>query len=299
METVFIINPAAGQGKIKTIAKRIESTATVYMTKACGDAEKYVKNYCETNKNVRFIVCGGDGTLNEVLNGCFGVDGAEIGIIPTGTGNDFCRNFKGNFNDIDAIINGKAIRCDAIRYTTNGVSRYCVNMFNVGFDCNVADMTATMKKKPLISGSLAYFVSILAILIKKKGADLKIEIDNEIVHNGPLLLTSIANGKYCGGGIMSNPSANISDGKININIVRNVSRLKFLRLLPHYMKGTHFNLKNIESIIKTTNCEKIVLTPNSKSFMLCCDGEIQNAQKTAFEIIPDAFNFVVPNIKVL
>ena len=78
-------------------------------------------------------------------------------------------------------------------------------MFNIGFDCNVADMTAKMKKKPLISGSMAYLFSIFAILIKKKGANLKIELDDIVKYEGPLLLTSLANGCFCGGGIKSNP----------------------------------------------------------------------------------------------
>lgn len=294
METIFIINPVAGQGKIKEIAKTIEKTATIYMTKAVGDAENYVKNYCKTNSNVRFIVCGGDGTLNEVLNGCFGIEGAEIGVIPTGTGNDFCRNFKGDFTDIDAILNGTSIKCDAIRYTTNGVSRYCANMFNIGFDCNVADMTATMKKKPFISGSVAYFISILAMLIKKRGASAEIKIDGNTEFDGKFLLTSVANGKCCGGGIKSNPYADICDGKININIIKNVSRLKFLMLLPHYMKGTHLKIKNIDKIIHSANCKEVVIKPKSDAFRICCDGEIQDARNVTFEIMPKSFNFVVP-----
>ncbi len=84
-------------------------------------------------------------------------------------------------------------------------------MFNIGFDCNVADMTANMKKKPFISGSLAYLLSIFVMLIKKKGAKLLIELDGEKKYCGPLL-TSLANGSYCGGGIKSNPLVSIKDG---------------------------------------------------------------------------------------
>ena len=296
METIFIINPAAGQGKIENITKKIESIGKkYYITKSVGDAESFVRKICENSPSVRFIVCGGDGTFNEVLNGTIDNKNAKIGIVPIGTGNDFCKNFDCDFNDLEAQLSANTLKCDAIRYTTNCVTRYCANMFNVGFDCNVADMTATMKKKPFISGSLAYFISILVMLIKKKGADVKIEVDGDVLHDGPLLLTSLANGKFCGGGIMSNPEASVTDGNININIVHNVSRLKFLTLLPHYMKGTHLKLKNVEKIIKTKNCKKVVITPNSDAFRICCDGEIQDASKVEFEIVKDAFNFVVPN----
>lgn len=294
MDTVFIVNPKAGQGKnIDSLIDEItQNGAQYYITKAVGDAENFVRDYCTKSGSARFIACGGDGTLNEVLNGAAEFN-AEIGVLPTGTGNDFCRNFKGNFYDIKALINAPCQKIDVIRYTTSGVSRLCANMFNIGFDCNVADLTASMKKKPFISGSMAYFMSILVMMIKKKGADLKIEIDGEIAHNGPLLLTSVANGKFCGGGIMSNPLAEISDGSINVNIIRNIPRWKFITLLPHYMKGTHIGLKNIDRIIYNKKCKKVKITPNTPNFRICVDGEIRNADTVEFEILPASVDFVV------
>ena len=302
MKTIFIVNPCAGQGnKAQKLIDKINLIhgvdKDVYITKAVGDATLFIREYINNHGPARFIACGGDGTFNEVLNGVCGFDDAEVGIIPIGTGNDFCRNFDSSFDDILGMINGNSISCDAIKFTTEtntGVrTGYCANMFNIGFDCNVADMTARMKEKPLISGSMAYFISIFANLISKKGANLKIEIDNEVRHCGKLLLTSIANGCYCGGGIKSNPLASICDGTININIVKNVSRIKFLRLLPLYMKGTFLSVKNINEIIFSTNCKKIVITPLEGKMRLCVDGEIIDAGKTCFEICPGAFNFVV------
>ena len=226
-----------------------------------------------------------------------------MGVIPIGTGNDFCRNFEnGNgFDDVYSQITSDSVKCDAIRYTaetSNGiVTGYCANMFNIGFDCNVADMASKIKSKPLISGSVAYLLSIFANLVGKKGANLKIEIDGDVKHNGKLLLSSVANGQYCGGGIRSNPNASISDGNININIIKNVSRIKFLSLLPSYMKGTFLNIKNIDEIVYTTSCCNIIVTPIEGEMRICVDGEIITAGKTRFEICPKAFNFVVPNLK--
>lgn len=308
MKTVFIVNPKAGQGKntdllIKSIEQIISETgadASLYVTKSVGDAEVFTREYCEINGPARFVACGGDGTLNEVLNGTMGYPNTEIGVIPRGTGNDFCRNFGYgyDFTNIRQQIFGNTVKCDAIKYSTYSDSEnkqgYCVNMFNIGFDCNVADMTATMKKKPFISGSIAYFLSILVTLVKKKGADLKIEIDGKTVHNGRLLLTSVANGSYCGGGIKSNPFASTSDGLININVIKNVSRLKFISLLPHYMKGTVFKIRGIEKYITSKKCKHIKITPNTDAFRLCIDGEIMNGGVTEFDIIPAAFNFVIP-----
>ena len=304
MNTVFIINPKAGDGKnrVRLISeiKTLPEKAEIYITKNIGDAEKYVSQYCKKFGPARFIACGGDGTLSEVLNGAILCENSEIGVIPIGTGNDFCRNFEKSvpFSSPLSQTDGDTIKCDAIRYKTtiDGEEKcgYCVNMFNIGFDCNVADLTSTMKKKPLISGSLAYLISIFAVLIKKKGANLKIELDGETFHNGPLLLTSIANGKYCGGGIKSNPLSSLNDGFINTNIIYNISRLNFLTKLPFYMKGTHINLKNIEKVIYSQKCKHIILTPLDGKMRLCIDGEIATAGKTEFEIIHNAFNFVIP-----
>jgi len=296
METVFIINPCAGQGKgVDELVEKISSIgAKFYITKSVGDAENFVRNYCKTYGPARFIACGGDGTLNEVLNGAIDFCDAEVGVMPRGTGNDFCRNFKGNFNDISSLINGTTIKSDAIRYTTNEKVRYCANLFNIGFDCNVADMTGEMKKKPFISGHMAYFVSILVAIIKKKGANLKIEIDGKTVHDGPLLLTAVSNGKCCGGGILSNPTAKINDGLIDTNIIYDIPRYRFITLLPRYMKGTHMEMKGIERFIFNTKCKKIKMTPNVDGFRICADGEVQDAKVTEFEIVHEAFNFVIP-----
>jgi len=305
MKTVFIINPQAGQGKkVNSLVNKINDLKNfdteTYITKFPGDATDYVKSYCETNGPARFISCGGDGTFNEVLNGVMGFDDAEVGIIPVGTGNDFKRNFENckMFDDVLCHIHGKSIRCDSIKYRTvidNKVQTgYCANMFNIGFDCNVADLKNEFQKKPFVSGSLSYLISIFVNLIKKKGANLKIELDGEEKHCGKLLLTSVANGCYCGGGIMSNPLASVKDGLININIIKNVSRLKFLRLFPYYMKGSFLKLKNIQKVILSEKCSKVKITPMDGKMRICVDGEIIDAGETEFEICHNAFNFVVP-----
>ncbi len=308
MKTVFVVNPKAGQGtnvedfigKIKSVAEKNGIDAVIYLTTAIGDATVFVRNYCENYGAARFIACGGDGTLGEVVNGAIEYENSEIGVIPLGTGNDFCRNFvqEYSFSDIEAQLLGYTTKCDAIRYSSNVngslKTGYCVNMFNIGFDCNVADMTAKMKQKPFISGSMAYFLSIFAILIRKKGANLEIELDGERKHRGPLLLTSLANGCFCGGGIKSNPLASIKDGRININIIYNISRLNFLTKLPYYMKGTHIKLKNIDRIIHNETCKRVVLTPLTGKMRICVDGEIEDAGRTEFQIVHNAFNFVIP-----
>ena len=108
MKTVFIVNPKAGKKiNIETLVERIESAVCklradveIYKTKSPGDATEFVKNFCEKYGKARFIACGGDGTLGEVLNGAVLFDGAEVGVMPIGTGNDFVKNFNADFSDI-------------------------------------------------------------------------------------------------------------------------------------------------------------------------------------------------------
>ncbi len=307
MKTVFIINPKAGQGKdieklaenIKNAAETLKKDYEIYFTKSAGDAKRFVCEYLKEKGAARFVACGGDGTLSEVANGAISCDDAEVGVIPIGTGNDFCRNFGSTdtFLDIKAQFLSKTQKCDAISYKTTvdgeEISGCAVNMFNIGFDCNVADMTSKMKQKPFVSGSFAYLISIFAVLIKKKGANLTITTDGQRVHSGKLLLTSVANGSFCGGGVMSNPLASVTDGLINMNIIKNVSRLRLLTLLPCYMKGT-FPQKNVGHIIYSEKFKKIVIEPLDNHMRLCVDGEITDAGICEFEVISKAFNFVVP-----
>ncbi len=307
MKTVFIVNPKAGKknnvesfvGKISAVAERLKADVEIYKTKAVGDAASFVREFCEKYGKARFIACGGDGTLGEVVNGAFEFEGAEIGVLPMGTGNDFVKNFDGDFYNIEAQITSDSERCDIIKYTTtdeNGNSRvgYCANMFNIGFDCNVVDAMESIKAKTFFSGSLAYFLGIFTTLVKKKGADLEIELDGKTAHNGKLLLTSIANGCFCGGGVKSNPTASVHDGLMNVNIINNVSRLRFITLLPYYMKGTHLGIRGIDKVIRNVGCKKMTVRPNGGKMRLCTDGEVTNAGVTEFEILHNAFSFVVP-----
>lgn len=312
MKTLFILNAHAGsKDGTKSVAEHVnayksghpEMYIELHETVSKGDAEGYTARFCEENASedeIRVIACGGDGTVNDVLNSVIKYPNAVLGIIPIGTGNDFCRNLTtaGDFSDIGAQMGGEVKTCDSIRYSgmIGGKEdvRYCLNMFNIGFDCNVVDMTASVKRTRFISGSLAYLISVLIILIKKKGANLKIELDGKVYNNGSLLLTSIANGSYCGGGVKSNPLADISDGKIDVNIVHNVSRLKFLRLFPSYQKGTHVSINGIEKIVEPHKCVHAVITPLGGNMRLCADGEITDAGVITFDLMPDSVRLLIP-----
>ena len=317
MKTIFIINPKAGTGKnldkrkdeITKMAAELGVEIGFYITKAVGDAEKFARLVCEETKaanpdeELRLVACGGDGTVNEVLNGIMGYENAVLGVVPIGTGNDFVRNFPENadFLDISAQLQGYMMKSDVIKYS--GVidgkeqTRYCINMFNIGFDCNVADLTQTLKTYPLLSGSVAYLAAIVGMLVKKKGANLKVELDGEVVENGPLLLTAVANGGFCGGGVNSAPTASINDGMMDVNVIYDITRTKFLKKFPHYSKGTHMELPDIDDFLLFRQCKEAVITPLDGSMRLCVDGEIVDAGEVKMQMMPLAVNVLVPKAK--
>lgn len=314
MKTIFVLNPKAGKGKgldklrsrISQASDKLGIEAGVYLTKAIGDGEKFANLAAaeaeSKGEEIRLIACGGDGTVNEVLNGVIGHENASVGIMPIGTGNDFVRNFPeaGDFMSVEAQLQGEIVKSDVIRYTGlidgKEQARYCANMFNIGFDCNVVDLTAKLKTYPMVKGSFAYLAAIFATMVKKKGAKLKVEVDGEVIENGPLLLTAIANGGFCGGGVNSAPIASLTDGLMDINIIYNVTRREFLKKFPAYSKGTHMELPDIDELLYFKQCKKVKITPLDGTMRLCTDGEIVDAGVVEMEVIPAAVNILLPKV---
>ena len=312
MRHIFVINPKAGKEKnrekfeanILAAGKKLNKKVEIYETTAAGDGEDFVRRTSAAkspDEKIRFYACGGDGAVNEIFNGAYGFDNVEVGVIPMGTGNDFIRNFgtAEQFRDIEAQLQGEAVECDLIRYVeyldgTAKQPRYCANMFNIGFDCNVVDQTAKAKKWPLINGSLAYLISVFIMLIKKKGANLRVEFEDGEVFDDKLLLMAIANGCYCGGGWRSNPIAALDDGIMDIGLIRDIPRRQFPALLPKYSKGTHLDYKGIEKILIYKKSRTLTITANGENMRLCTDGEITDAEKVTFEMVPDAIRVAVP-----
>lgn len=315
MHTVFVINPKAGKGKQgSALLARVEAAREkhpeeieIYTTKFMGDATRFVREtaMARMDESIRFIACGGDGTFSETANGAIGCANAVVGVFPLGTGNDFCRNFPSDtpFSDIEAQLEGEEVLCDAISCTgkINGEDRirYGMNMFNIGFDCNVVVEKEKIKKIPFVKGSLAYLFGIFKVLVKKQGADLILKIDGEVVHEGALLLTSVANGSYCGGGIRSNPGASLSDGMMDVNIIYDVSRIEFMKKLPYYAKGTHPSAPGIEKILCEKRCTEMTVIPRTGQMNLCIDGEVVEAEEVTFRILPGALKFSLPRKKCL
>ena len=300
MKHIYLINPAAGRGDTSAdIRARIEAAYAdtddkpiVYLTTGVGDATRYVHAMCQENpdEQLRFYACGGDGTLGETVTGAAEYPNASVGLVPIGTGNDFVRNFSApeNFMDIEAQRYGEETEIDLIR--CNGT--YCVNLFNTGFDCEVVVKTGEIKRSPWVPAGMAYGMGVALELIRKPGVKVELSIDGGEVQKRELLLCAIGNGAYYGGGFTPLPYASLSDGMLDMCIVNNVSRLKFVRLVGSYKRGEHVVPKNSD-ILTYVRCRRVdMVFPEMHN--ICMDGEVKQMRECHLEVVPAALRLCVP-----
>ena len=300
MRNYFIINPKAGKGKhAEALEKRISSVCDergaeyeIYHTKAIGDATRFVKQKCAEDGALpaRFFACGGDGTLGEVVNGAVGVNGAYVGLIPSGTGNDFVRNFNGKelFFDIGAQLDGEEVQVDVLRCN----DLFAINMINIGFDCEVVKKKETIQSRGILPSKLAYIFGLVQTLIKKPGVKAKVSFDGVDSIEAKYLLTTFANGKFCGGGFLSNPFATLTDGECDVLLVNDISRTKFVSLVGSYKKGTHINPKT-EKILLSKKCKSIDLEFFGTQ-SISVDGELFDFERITISCVQGALGFTVP-----
>ncbi len=297
----FILNPKSGRSRkqikmeehIKSACAKRQLNYHIYYTTCVKDATEYVKSMISiSSERQRFICVGGDGTINEIVNSAPCNSNVELGVIPGGSGNDFVRNFSSHrlFSDIDAQIDGTPRSLDLIRCNDT----YCVNMINIGFDCAVAKKANEIKSKyKFASPSIAYIIGVIIGFFQKFGTHMKITYDNGDVIEKELTLTAIGNGKFCGGGFMSAPTATLDDGKMDICAINKISRFTFITLVGQYKAGTFLANKKIMNYIEYRQESHFKMEFDSP-IPICIDGEITSAQTIDFEVIPNGFNFVLP-----
>jgi YegS/Rv2252/BmrU family lipid kinase len=291
MEHLFIINPEAGKGKTLSMVDEIKKAflntrdeCIIEYTKCPGHAKGIASRYAKGGTD-RIYTVGGDGTLNEALNGIVGYN-SSLGVIPCGSGNDFFRNIAGNTKDniIQRSINGTEKLTDIGKVN----DRYFINIASAGFDANVTLNTNDIKKKTPLSVEGAYKAGVLVSLFKNKGYPIEISIDGKSFCE-KIILCVVGNGKFYGGGILPVPDALIDDGIFDICLVKSVNIFKILMLFSKYKKGMHGNIKEV-SFYKG---KEIKITCKN-DLPVNIDGEIEYCSELKFEIIPKAIKFVVP-----
>jgi len=289
---VFIINPVAGKAKglklipiIKELFNDRSEEYVIEVTNAPGHAEIIAASYSRVCK-CRIYSIGGDGTLNEVMNGMAGTD-SELAIIPCGTGNDFIRSIIENWSLEDILyktINGDAKNVDFAKVN----SRYFINIASVGFDAEVVFNTRKFKRLPGVSGSLAYILGIIYTVFKYSGDQLKISIDGKKISK-KLLLVAVANGRFYGGGMQPTPHADLCDGLLDVCLIDTINIFKILAFFPKLIKGTHGSMKEV-TFFKGRKIE----IESDNDICINADGEIFRGKKIEFEIQKVGLSVIIP-----
>ncbi len=296
MKHLFIINPTAGKNtdpealsqKIQQAMSNSSDELEIYITKAPLDATEKVRAEAAKGAELRVYACGGDGTLNECVNGAAGYPNVALTHYASGSGNDFLRMFGSDtalFTDLKALINGTAHPIDLI----DVCSRKSINICSLGFDARVGIGVHKYTQNPFISGTTGYVVSLLAHFVKGINRPLKIKLDGKEL-SGEFALVCACNGRYYGGGFNPVPEAEPDDGLMDVLIVKKVSRLTFIRLIGKYAKGRYAELK---SYISHYRCTEISFESEDE-LGINVDGEAVFSKTPTFRLEPGAVNFIFP-----
>lgn len=301
---VFIINPVSGKEdaskflvpKIQSAVQKLGLESAIELTKAKGHAAQLAEEYARGG-SVRLYACGGDGTLNEVFAGVYlSGTGAEIASVPCGSGNDYVRTFgmPSDFLDLRDNILGTAVPVDLID-TGCGI---CAALCSVGIDAEVAYNIPKYRRVPLCGGQMAYNISIVERLLRPIGRRLRVEIDDERFEDD-YLIAAVCNGKTYGGGYMASPEADVSDGKLEVVLVKKISRLRIAGVLKIYKEGRHIqNGEVIESLrdVMIYRCARSVrIRPSDGGSVIAnIDGECGPAPELCAHVLPQTARFVVP-----
>jgi len=293
--TLFI-NPTAGRGKagqrLQHIEAILDSEGVEFRTmtsRGVGDLERLVKNRIEGG-NSDIIVAGGDGSIHEAVNGIMRAGGqARLGVIPTGTGNDFA---KACGLSLDWELTARKLAARLVQETVGRKidvgrmnDRFFANGAGVGFDARVSK-AARAFRWPI--GNLVYLIAIVRCMIDGIATpEITIEADT-LQWRGPVTLTNVSNGPWVGGMFHIAPMAKNDDGRLELVVADPVSRLRLFSLLPKLIRGEHMN----ETEITHSGAQRITIE-SSAAMPSHLDGEIQAlATRFEFEVLPGALTLL-------
>lgn len=291
MRTAVILNPVSGRGRARnayrTIKRQLEDrgiAAPYELTARKGDGRRLALKYANLGYN-RVIVCGGDGTILEAVNGLANTD-VLLGIIPLGTGNDLCRTLgiSRNIPAACSIIHAGTVKeIDIAR--VNGATCFA-GVGAIGFDSEVAALAERLKG--FTPDILVYLIAIFAGLAAYTFKHLKISFGDE-TYEEEVLLAAFGNSKFYGGGIMITPQAEIDDGKLDLCIVRRLNKLRLLLRLPAVYRGRHSRFPEV-SFFRTREAA----VESDAPLNLYGDGELVGRTPLTIEVMPKAMRVLVP-----
>ena len=291
MKTAIIVNPNAGSvdeiAHIRDVLERLPGT-DVRFTEKEGDAEVIAREAVQAGAGL-VVAAGGDGTLNEVVNGLsedFG--SARLGLLPLGTGNDFARsiNIPADLDAALAILQAGRVRTVDVACATLGASnRYFINMSAGGFSGVVSEKAHEAKDR---WGPLAYLRAALGTLPELQGFKTRILVNG--VENLALDTYNIviSNGRFVAAGIPVAPQSKLDDGLLDLMIAPATTIPQLAILVPQVLLGRHTE-SDLLLFRKVTRVEIESVPPMSFNV----DGEVIGDAPARFEVLPRALEVIV------
>ena len=295
MKHLFIINPAAGsrnqtedyRKKIAAAFANREDEYAIEVSGAPGQCKKIANRAAKSGEEYRIYSCGGDGTMNEIISGVAGFPNVAVTMFAGGSGNDFVRIFSETepFRDLDRLLDVEEVTFDLIRCNED----FSLNICSVGLDSRIARDVANYKRLPLLSGFRAYAVSTLVNVIKGIHEHYVIEVDGQRL-DGRFTLVCACNGKYYGGGFCPVPNADPTDDKLEVLLVKDVSRLKVAQVVGAYKEGKY---AKFPKLIRHISTDKITIYCD-KETGINLDGEKRMGTQIEFRIADEKLRFFYP-----
>ena len=295
MKHLFIINPAAGsRNQTESYRKKIAAACegkdidySIAVSGAPGQCRKIAERAAKSGEEYRIYACGGDGTLNEVVSGVAGYDNVAVTMFAGGSGYDFLRIFSQPeaFRDLERLLDAEEAAFDLIRCNED----YSLNICSVGFDARVGTDVANYKRIPLLSGFRAYAASAVVNTIRGVSEHYVVEVDGQR-YDDKFTLVCACNGRFYGGGFNPVPEADPADGKMEVLLVKKVSRLGVAKLIGIYKAGKYAQLPKLVRHISTDRLRIICDKPTPVNL----DGELRVAQVVDFSVAEEKVRFFYP-----
>ncbi len=300
---IAIVNRAAGGGKterdwplIDQILKKHRIPFEPHFTDRRLHASVIARNKIKEGYS-KIIVVGGDGTMNEVINGVFAqkrINTTEVmlGMISVGTGNDWARmfNIPADYEGaVQTIKKQKTFIQDAglVNYRKNEKEwkRYFINIAGMGFGARVVERSNRMKDKGK-SGPFLYFYNIFYSLIRYRAQKAEIEIDG-ITYDRTVFSLNVGIGKYNGGGMIQVPHAIADDGLYSITLIKKIGKLTVLANMKRLYNGSIVTHSKVE-----TYMAKSIQIDGSRRLQIETDGETLGHGPMSFKVIPRSIRVI-------
>lgn len=300
---LFIINPVAGKGrqkKLEALVTRIQRACqgrydyTIHWTTKAGDATTVSREAAQQTQQaggqLRVYACGGDGTLNEVVNGVAGYPCVAVTNVPTGSGNDFLRMFGPRhlerFSNLSSLLEGSEATMDLIDCNGHlGLGIVCV-----GLDARVADDVRRYRRFPLFRGATSYLIAlVLNVLFRPLSYPIHLTLGQHSTQEDFTLLC-ICNGRYYGGGFMPVGEAQPDDGVLNTLLIPRIGHLTFFKLVGKYAKGRY---KECQDVIRDYHGQSIRFSSH-REMVVVVDGEVLHGTDFSVSLSDKKLRFFYP-----